>query len=138
MAHETYPDRRGRTAMIADIGSIRGREGNDEFRTTRVQEGSHTGKPAGLLFDPHAEGDLPLGEQRGQPPARVAAVQQQQIARREAVKLLEEHLPFAFARAVEGSGQHEIGTRQTQAEEDLVRAGGARLMAGPEPPRSLL
>ena len=59
MAHETYLDRRGRTAIIADIGIIRGREGDDEFRTTRAQEGLDTSKPAGLLFDPHAEEDLP-------------------------------------------------------------------------------
>jgi hypothetical protein len=109
MANEAYLDRRGRTAVIADIGGIRRREGNDLLSKTRTQEGSHTGKPAGLLFDPHAEGDLPLGEQRGQPPTRIASVQQQQIATGEAVKLLEEHLPFAFAGAVEGRGQHEIG-----------------------------
>ena len=133
MANETYLDRRGRTAVIADIGIICRRESNDKLRKTRAQECLDTGKPATLLFDPHAERDLPLGEQRGQPPARIAPVQQQQIARREAVKLLKEHLPFAFAGAVKGRRQHEIGTRQAQAEEDLIRAGGARLMAGPEP-----
>ena len=133
MANETYLDRRGRTAVIADIGIIRRREGDDEFRKTRAQEGLDTGKPAALLFDPHAEGDLPLGEQRGQPATRIAPVQQQQIARREAVELLKEHLPFAFAGAVKGRRQHEIGTRQAQAEEDLVSVGRSRLMAGPEP-----
>jgi hypothetical protein len=29
-----------------------------------------TGKPSALLFDPHAERDLPLGEQRSQPATR--------------------------------------------------------------------
>jgi hypothetical protein len=118
MADETDLDRSGRTAIIADIGVICGREGDNVLRKTRAQECLHTGKPAGLLFDPHAERDLPLGEQRGQPATRIAPVQQQQIARREAVKLLKEHLPFAFTWAVKGRRQHEIG---------------ARLMAGSEP-----
>ena len=61
------------------------------------------GKPTGLLFDPHVTRDLPLCEHRGQPPARIAQVQQQQIAHGEARELLEQHLPFAFAGAVEGT-----------------------------------
>ena len=38
MANETYLDRSGRTAVIEDIGIIRRRKGDDEFRTTRAQE----------------------------------------------------------------------------------------------------
>jgi hypothetical protein len=125
MANETYLDRIGRTTIIADIGTISRREGDDEFRKTRAQECLDTGKPSALLFDPHAERDLPLGEQRSQPATWIAPVQQQQIARREAVKLLKEHLPFAFTGAVKGRRQHEIGARQVQAEEDLVRARGS-------------
>ena len=49
------------------------------------------------------------------------------------MKLLKDHLPFAFTGAVKGRRQHEIGARQAQAEENLVRAPGARLMAGSEP-----
>ena len=52
----------GRTPVISSIGLIWRGQCDDLFEVTRAQEVLYAFKPAGLFFDSHTEGDLPLGQ----------------------------------------------------------------------------
>lgn len=119
-----------RALVVERVLLVRCAQHDDALDRVRAREVAHAGEAVGIV-DAHAEFDGAMIEHGHQPAAGVAAIEQQQIVWGEPVEMFEQELAFAaLAAAVQGGGEHQVGPRQEQAEQDLVGKGGASNMAG--------
>ena len=79
------------------------------------------GAPAAIVVATHDEADTARVEQGHQPGRRIAAVEHQHIVGAEQIQRLDEHASLGHEAAVHAGVQRQLGTRQEQREQALVR-----------------
>lgn len=119
-----------RAPEVAHIGGTGWRQAHDLLIQRRFPEGLHGGEAALTGIDAKAKLEAPLLQHGEQPARGVAPIEQQQVARGEAVHLFEQGLSLAGADAVEGGGEHEVGIGQVAAQQECLAACRTRHVAG--------
>ena len=134
MTDQAHPRWCGRTVVVDDVAAVGRRQVNDLFAQARAAELSYAGESAlATQLHPHTEADAALIERSHQPPAGVAAIEQQQVLGAESLEVLEEHLALAFVNTMQGGSEHNFAPREIEAEGDLIGTGGAWHVAGAQP-----
>ena len=101
VADQAHALRLARALVVERVLFVRRAQHDDPFRLPRKHELAHAGEASVGLVNAHAKLDGTLVQHGDQPAAGIAAVEQQQVSRREPVEMLEKELPFAaFAGAV--------------------------------------
>ncbi len=132
IANQAHALRFARAFIVMSVALVRRGQHDHPLKRARAHERAHAGEAAGIV-DAHAELDGAVVEHGDQPAAGVAAVEQQQVVRRQPVQVFKQELAFAtFVDVVQGGREHQVRPRQEQAEQDLIGQRGALNMAGPQ------
>lgn len=116
LADQAHARRGARTLVVGRVARAGRRQGDERLALAGPHEAAH--RPEAVVLDvaAHAERDVAVDEQRHQPRARVAAIEQQQIARGQRIEMLDKHLALVAHRLVEGEVLEQFEAGQEQAE----------------------
>jgi hypothetical protein len=131
VANQSHGLRLAWAFKIENIAQISSTQRDHMLQKPTAQEVAHASEArvAGL-FDPHAKRDCTLIQRRHQPATGVTSIQEQQVGTGEAIKMLEQHLAFAFVDAVQRGRKYQFAARQEQTKKDLIGQRGALDVAG--------
>lgn len=116
LADQAHARRGARTLVVGRVPRAGRRQGDDRLALPGTHEAAHRPETVVLDVATHAERDVAVDEQRHQPRARIAAIEQQQIARGQRIEVLDKHLAFVAHRLVEGEVLEQFEAGQEQAE----------------------
>jgi len=116
LADQAHTRRGARAFIVSRVTRAGRRQGDDRLALSGTHEAAH--RPEAVVLDvaAHAERDVAVDEQRQQPRARIAAIEQEQIVGGQCVEVLDEHLAFVAHRLVEGEVLEQFEAGQEQAE----------------------
>ena len=108
---------RGRSAFaIFAVRLVRFGQRHNRLRQIGTQEGFDRVETG--IVGTHTEGNAVLGKVRNQPAGGIAAIQEQQIARREVFQILEQYLSLARRRPLQLGCQSHLSAWQVEGEGD--------------------